>query len=130
VQGSYESELAPVPLVDNAAQVKFVPPVLNLKPGQSNTVVVKFDLPQGLDERRLPIYSGFVQIEAGDGEYQVQVPYLGVAASMKSFPVLDYTTTFTGGDALPNLVDGDASVQTGPKSYTLEGADAPTLMYR
>ena len=91
---------------------------------------MKFELPSGLDERRLPFYSGFVQIEAGNGQYQVQVPYLGVAASMKSFPVLDSSTTFTGGDALPNLVDANASVQTGPKSYTFAGTDAPTLMYR
>lgn len=129
LQGSYESELAPVPLVDNAARVKFVPPVLNLKPGQSKQVVVKFDLPRGLDESRLPVYSGYVQIEAGNGQYQVQVPYLGVAASMKSFPVLDSSTAYTG-DALPNLVGGDMSVQTGERSYTLQGTDAPTLMYR
>jgi hypothetical protein len=53
-----------------------------------------------------------------------------VAASMKSFPVLDYTTTYTKGDALPNLVDGSMSVQKGPQTYTLNGTDAPTLMYR
>jgi len=126
-QGSYESELAPIPLVDNAARVKFVPPVLNLKAGESKTVVVKFELPQGLDSRRLPIYSGFVQVSTG--AYNVQLPYLGVGASMKSFPTLDNSTAFTG-DALPNLVNANMTVQTGPASYNFEEGNQPTLMYR
>lgn len=59
----------------------------------------------------------------------MQVPYLGAAASMRDFPVLDYSTAYTG-SALPVVVDGSSTIQTAPKTYTLGENDQPTIMYR
>ncbi len=42
---------------------------------------------------RLPVYSGFVAINGSDGT-SLTLPYLGVAASMRSFTVLDSVSSF------------------------------------
>lgn len=48
---------------------------------------------------------------------------------MKSIPVLDYTSTLTG-SPLPDVVDGNGTVQESAQTYTLANGDAPTVMYR
>ena len=48
---------------------------------------------------------------------------------MKSIPVLDYTSTLTG-SPLPDVVDGNGTVQESAQTYTFVDGDAPTVMYR
>lgn len=48
---------------------------------------------------------------------------------MKSIPVLDYTSTLIG-SPLPDLVDGNGTVQEESQTYTLADGDAPTVLYR
>ncbi|KAJ9103666.1 hypothetical protein QFC19_004241 [Naganishia cerealis] len=126
--GSYESAY-PLPIAEGAsANVKLGKTTINLKAGESETVSIKFSYPTNVKQQRLPIYSGYIVISSDDGATS-QVPYLGVATAMKSIPILDYTSTLTG-RPLPDIVDGNGTVQTGSQSYTLVEGDAPTVMYR
>lgn len=48
---------------------------------------------------------------------------------MRSIPVLDYTSTLTG-SPLPDIIDGNGTVQESSQTYTMVNGDTPTLMYR
>ncbi len=48
---------------------------------------------------------------------------------MKNLPLLDNTANFMG-TKLPQIVNGNGSVQTSQETYTLANGDAPTVMYR
>jgi hypothetical protein len=53
-----------------------LPTLVTVLPGLPASVDITFTLPQGLDESRLPIYSGKVFISGTNGDV-VSIPYLG-----------------------------------------------------
>jgi len=90
-------------------------------------LVVVFTQPQGVDPAVFPIYSGFIEIQGG--QQTVHVPYLGVAASMIDLPIIDASKQYLSLQT-PTILDGTSNVQSGPRTYTLNGTDAPTVLYR
>lgn len=127
--GSFESAIDPFPEVAGTTNVAFFPSVIILPPGGTGIVGMYFTAPKGLDASRLPVYSGYIQVNSGSGSQQI--PYLGVAQKMISVPVLDSTSVGTdGANNLPALTNGNGDVQTGIETYTLKDGDAPTLIYR
>lgn len=127
--GSYESAYSPVPRVGNAASVALFPPVLSLGAGQTGVVGLYISPPGGLDSSRLPVYSGFIQVQPSSGGTLQTIPYMGVAQAMRNVPVLD-STAFETGTALPDIVDSNGDVVTAPQTFTIANGDAPTVMYR
>lgn len=82
-------------LVDGAATVSFEPAFVTVAAGASANVAVTFAAPTGLDSSSVPIYSGHIHIESSDGAQKFNIPYAGVAASMKDdYPMLDTWVSF------------------------------------
>ncbi|KAK3381780.1 peptidase S8/S53 domain-containing protein [Podospora didyma] len=63
-----------------------------LAAGSSAIVTVTPTPPAGLDAGRLPVYSGYIAINASSGE-SLSLPYAGVAGSMYNAPVLNFNST-------------------------------------
>ena len=113
----------PVPQTGNAANVWISLPTIFILPGVTIPVLIKFTPPSGLDPSTLPVYSGWINVQAQGGSDRVQVPYLGVAAVMKKQPVLDASNQ-------PVIQDGTGTTQTGSETYSLSGNDYPRVVYR
>ncbi|KAK8864273.1 hypothetical protein IAR55_001519 [Kwoniella newhampshirensis] len=125
--GVNQSNDEPVPQVPNAASVKFSQKSVTLWPFGTTVVLMQFTAPTGLDPQTFPIYSGYIQISGGPSV--TQVPYLGVAAKMKDMPVLDPTPYYLGLNT-PTILDANQNVQVGTTTYTFQGSDHPTVLYR
>ncbi|KID86039.1 subtilisin-like serine protease PR1C [Metarhizium guizhouense ARSEF 977] len=70
--------------VQAPAKVQLSKSGITLGPGESATVDVSASDPDGLDMKRLPLWSGWIGIRGSDGTRQT-VPYLGLAgAHLKS----------------------------------------------
>ncbi|RKU47717.1 hypothetical protein DL546_000830 [Coniochaeta pulveracea] len=61
--------------------------------GQTKSVTVVATQPQGLDAKRLPVYSGYIALNGTDGS-SLSLPYMGVVGSMHSLTVLDAEDTY------------------------------------
>ncbi|KJZ74880.1 hypothetical protein HIM_05789 [Hirsutella minnesotensis 3608] len=98
---------APEQFVDAKAVVKLSKTALRLAPGQSGTVEVSASDPEGVDPRRLPIWSGWISINGTDGFTQT-VPYLGLAGSLRDAVAVDPSTPLVDGSAflLPGVEAG------------------------
>jgi len=59
----------------------------------------------------------------------VSVPYMGVAAKMKSMPVIDPTPYYLGINT-PTIIDNTGKIQSGTESYSFQNGDYPTVLYR
>jgi hypothetical protein len=78
-----------VPLVDGAAELYFSNDHVLVKKGKSVQVEDNVVGSNGLDPWNVPVYSGFVQVEAVNGTEVMKNPYLGTAASMyHDFPIM------------------------------------------
>lgn len=122
-----QSNDEPVPQVSQAASVWLSQTSFSLRPGQTNIVLLKFTAPSGLDPTTFPIYSGWIQIAGGSNT--VSVPYMGVAAKMKSMPVIDPTPYYLGINT-PTIIDNTGKIQSGTESYSFQNGDYPTVLYR
>ena len=129
--GEYHNQSVPYPVsqVSGAASVDIAwwDASFTLLPGLSKQIQVTFTAPSGLDAGEFPVYSGFIQITGGSKKYQV--PYLGLAATAKKIPIVDYST-FAFGFHLPIIMNAAGDVQNGTTSYTFSGKDYPTVIYR
>ncbi|KAK1226550.1 hypothetical protein PQX77_010478 [Marasmius sp. AFHP31] len=135
--GSIQAALGPVLLTDSFAKVDLSSTSFTLAPNESKIVTAKFTPPQGLDKKTLPVYSGFIQVEAeGDGEEgKVHVSYMGVAGSLFDQQVLDDTDDVEKGLALPAIIlgekDGKTTVQEKAMTFEFEGNETfPQLIVR
>ncbi|KAG8906709.1 hypothetical protein FRB99_006307 [Tulasnella sp. 403] len=117
----------PVPLLKKYAKVTLGKKSLTLKPGQSATFSVTIKPPTGLDPKTFPIYTGYIDIASPTEN--LHVPYQGVAASLKSMTVIDRTDLYFG-VPLPVILDSAGNVQTEPTTYSCEGDDYPTIIFR
>ena len=86
---SSSPQLFPPDFNKQAARIIIRPRVLTVAKNSSAVVTVEFTRPKGLDTKRIPVYSGYIQIESSGGD-SVHVPYGGVATSMKDVAVTDF----------------------------------------
>ncbi|RSL59936.1 hypothetical protein CEP54_007075 [Fusarium duplospermum] len=73
-------------LLSAQARLKFSQDVITISAGGKRTVTVTPILPS-FDAKLLPVYSGFIFVHASTGQIS-SLPYLGVAAKMRSFDVI------------------------------------------
>ena len=128
-QGTIFAADGPVPLSNTSASVTIIPSTLILLPGQTQTVVAVFKLPNTLDASTFPVFSGFIQLVGPTVSQTFHVSYLGLAGSLKNKQVIDDTDAFFG-VPLPTLLDSAGDVQAGPTNYSFVGDDVPTLLWR
>lgn len=90
--GIYPSSFPPS-LDASYATIRFNPTTLTVPAGASLPFVLHFTRPAGLDESRIPVYSGFVGINGTNGDY-LTLPYAGVDSKLKNATVTDYEDGF------------------------------------
>ncbi|OTB00257.1 hypothetical protein M426DRAFT_324409 [Hypoxylon sp. CI-4A] len=84
----------PNPIANETATLEFSTTKITIPAGGSADVTVTPTPPSGLDEARLPVYSGYITINSTSGN-ALSIPYLGVVGSMFSAPtMLDPDWTF------------------------------------
>lgn len=71
-------ELVPLTMVPKVS----LPSTFTLKPGETKKAQFNFNLPTGLDESLLPIYSGKILISGSNGE-ELSIPYFGAGFDLK-----------------------------------------------
>lgn len=76
--------------VDAYAKLSFSQDKLTIAAGSSASVDVTVSPPEGVDTKRLPIWSGYVTINGTDGT-ALSMPYQGVSGSLKEHVVVDPT---------------------------------------
>ncbi|PHH68024.1 hypothetical protein CDD82_899 [Ophiocordyceps australis] len=85
---SFPNHVAPA-----AARLSFEPDVLLVPAGQSRTVSLLLHPPTGLDASRLPLWSGYITVNASDGSV-LSLPYQGLAGSLRNATVLARNQTW------------------------------------
>ncbi|KAF0315725.1 subtilisin-like serine protease pr1c [Colletotrichum asianum] len=84
--GSRSASQFPNPTVDDWAKLSFSSETISMSAGSSVEVTVTVVPPRNVNATQLPVYSGLVTIEADGGETH-NIPYVGVAGSMKETSV-------------------------------------------
>ncbi|KAM4054940.1 subtilase family protein [Hirsutella rhossiliensis] len=74
--------------VEGSATLRLSRDTVRIAVGQSAIVDVVADPPQGLNARRLPLWSGWITVNASDGS-SFSIPYQGVAGSLGDRVVLN-----------------------------------------
>ena len=126
-----------VPLTDDAAQVKLTPSTFTLQPNAVQTIKAEFTEPKGLDKASLPVYSGFIQVQADDETTSLHVSYMGAVGSLLDQPVLDMSDILEKDLVLPAVITGsDESTgsslfQKDSGNFAFKGdEDFPQLAFR
>jgi hypothetical protein len=83
--------------------------------------------PPVISNSTLPVYSGFIQIASGSETQRVS--YLGAVGNLKDEIVLDTTDAYFG-YGLPTIWNGTDEPQEKVTTYSLEGDDIPSVVYR
>jgi hypothetical protein len=83
----------PNELVASAASLEFSEEKVTVPGGGSAIITVAPTVPADLDASRLPVYSGYIALNATNGE-SLSLPYLGVVGSMYDATVLDKNSTY------------------------------------
>ena len=91
--GSTQPQTFPPDLVTSGATVQLSSSSLSVAPGKSEVVIVTLALPKDLATARIPVYSGFINIKGSNGD-SLNLPYAGVASSLKDATVLDPSTGY------------------------------------
>ncbi|KAJ3055900.1 hypothetical protein HK097_008799 [Rhizophlyctis rosea] len=94
-------------LKDVKALVKFSTNTVNILPGRSAAVKVKFTIPKYAG---LPIYSGFLRVTSSDKKQVLQIPYAGVIGDISTRPIISRQPLLG-----PN--DSAQSIGVSPTSY-------------
>lgn len=87
-QSSLSAATYPPPTVEAWADISFDANTITVPAGASVDVTFTVTLPQDLNSTLLPVYSGYITLEGSNGETP-SIPYLGVAGSMRSTPVIN-----------------------------------------
>ncbi|SCV67314.1 BQ2448_5960 [Microbotryum intermedium] len=134
-KGQYNPSLEP-PALKRGASVTFRPGRVTVPAGKTTTFQIKFQPPQfsAGQVALFPVYSGFIMITA-DNKESFQIPYFGMAGSMRDMQILDQTDKYAGqyepGLKYSFLINSEAVVQTSPTdvaTYFME--DGVTLAFR
>lgn len=91
--GSTQPQTFPPDLVTSGASVHFSSGSISVAAGKSEVVIVTLSLPKDLATARIPVYSGFITINGTNGD-SLNLPYAGVASSLKDATVLDASTGY------------------------------------
>jgi hypothetical protein len=91
--GSTQPQTFPPDLVTSGATVQLSSGSVSVAAGKSEVVIVTLSLPKDLTTARIPVYSGFITLKGSNGD-SLQVPYAGVASSLKDATVLDPSTGY------------------------------------
>jgi hypothetical protein len=75
------------------ATICFNPTTLTMAPRSSRIVALHFTRPSGLDESRIPIYSGYVAINSSNGD-PFPLIYAGVASCLKDATIMNTAAGF------------------------------------
>ncbi|KAI1338783.1 subtilisin-like protein [Xylariaceae sp. FL0016] len=86
-EGDLYPAFYPNPTVDAHATLEFSSSKMIVPAGAAIDVTVTPTPPSGLDEARLPVYSGYITINGTNGD-SLSIPYLGVVGSMYSAPTM------------------------------------------
>lgn len=114
----------PNPTVDAWAELHFDVDSVIVPAGGSANVTVTFTAPSGdkLNTTLLPVYSGYISVNStqdGDDEHLV-IPYLGVAGSMRSVPILQASSSYLADFGSPAAAN---------RTHTLPPPDPADLPY-
>lgn len=85
--GTGRADTFPNELTDDYATLYFSKPIITVKAGREEKVTVSLDLPEDVDNARLPVYFGYIALY-GDDAKVLHLPYMGIAGSMRETPVL------------------------------------------
>ncbi|KAJ3535967.1 hypothetical protein NM208_g6920 [Fusarium decemcellulare] len=85
--GSHSASQFPNPIADDWAELSFSPEKITVPAGTSREVTVTAVPPKSVNATQLPVYSGLITLSTSNGE-SYNIPYLGVAGSIKRTPVL------------------------------------------
>ncbi|SCV67302.1 BQ2448_5948 [Microbotryum intermedium] len=130
-KGQYNPSLEP-PALKRGASVTFRPGRVTVPAGKTTTFQIKFQPPQfsAGQVALFPVYSGFIMITA-DNKESFQIPYFGLAGSMRDMQILDQTDNFAGqieaGLRYPFVMGADGAAQFSPttvKTYEMESGVA------
>ncbi|TWU78159.1 hypothetical protein ED733_007594 [Metarhizium rileyi] len=91
------SHLQPLRIVPGVS----LPPNATLRPGQTKTSRIKFELPSGVDDDMLPLYNGKIWMK-GDNDEQLSIPYGGAAYDTEKA----FDTMFDGKPIIDGWHDG------------------------
>lgn len=83
----------PNPSSDAAARLSFSSSSVEIAAASTANITVVLTQPEGLDATRLPVYSGYITVNATDGS-NYTIPYLGVSGSMHNATNLDPAYTY------------------------------------
>lgn len=113
----------PNPTVDVWAKIRFNANSVVVPAGGAANVTVTFTAPSGgdLNATLLPVYSGYISVNSTRGDEHLVIPYLGVAGSMRSVPILQASSSY--------LADYGSPAEAG-RVYALprpDPADLPVL---
>ncbi|KAH8895459.1 peptidase [Thozetella sp. PMI_491] len=78
----------PPPTVDDWATLNFEADEITVAAGASSEVHFTVVPPQSVNRTLLPVYGGYITLEGSNGETP-SIPYLGVAGSMRSTPIIN-----------------------------------------
>ena len=104
--GSSYPSTFPVDLISSSASLSFSSSLVKVPAGTSETILVTLTPPEDLTTSRIPVYSGFITLNGTNGD-TLNLPYAGVASSLKDAVVLDpaigypYLTTSTDSLLVP-----------------------------
>ncbi|UNI16507.1 hypothetical protein JDV02_002936 [Purpureocillium takamizusanense] len=120
-------------VVDAPAALRFSRSSVTVLPGRSVSISVAPTPPQGVDARRLALWSGYVAINGSDGS-SLSIPYQGLAGSLRGATVLDRTNgTWVARaadkdkDEPPRVANGTAFVLPRPGEKT-DNSTLPMLV--
>ncbi|UNI24947.1 hypothetical protein JDV02_010662 [Purpureocillium takamizusanense] len=80
-------------IVETSATLHFSDQAVTLPPGHRKVITVSAKPPQGLDDKRLPYWSGYVAINGTDGA-SLSLPYQGLSGSLHDARILNATRVF------------------------------------
>ncbi|KAI0786658.1 pyrolysin [Abortiporus biennis] len=119
------------PFSNISMDVTFSESSFTVQVGQTQMLTANFTIPPGIDQRVLPIFSGFIEITNTDNTTaeSYHVSYIGAGAPLKNVQIVDNTDTFFGVN-LPALGAPDGTFISGPSNFTFVGNDIPYLISR
>ncbi|KAH9208397.1 peptidase S8/S53 domain-containing protein [Leptodontidium sp. 2 PMI_412] len=127
----------PVLVKDKVAEIAFGDANFTVKAGDSRILRFQVKVPTGLDEVRLPVFSGYIVLTGSNGD-TISVPYAGFATDGKKInPIAPLGFEFTHTSGAGPIVDGSVvalaggddvfstvSLRYGTKLWRIELVDA------
>ncbi|KAF2177139.1 subtilisin-like protein [Zopfia rhizophila CBS 207.26] len=95
------ADFFPNPIVEEWADIQFSSKKITVPAGGSTNITVTCTPPTNLNATLLPVYSGYITLGSASPHNTLVVPYLGVAGSMRSTPVLQPSQVYLADFNMP-----------------------------